>query len=227
MKIKQTLAWLLAVAAVLSCAAGCGKKPPQMQYEVPNNQGLLEEGQEKSDFNKELFYRNDKFGNCADPFVMDNTSRDGYYYLYGTEGSLFVYRSKDLMNWERVGNSLDNLEYGKTGGVTEIRRVTWKDIWAPEVIYDPDTELYYMFFSATPQEDTTVKPGKGILEGTPSEMLMVATSQYPDRDFQLVNFYDPKSCGEENLHTFNTKAGLLDENGEYIKLVFKNGVFQE
>jgi len=216
MKIKQKLAWLLAVTAVLSCAAGCGKKPAQIQYEVPNNQGLLEEGQEKSEYNKELFYRNDKFGNCADPFIMDNTSRDGYYYLYGTEGSLFVYRSMDLMNWERVGNSLDNLEYGKTGGVTETRRVTWKDIWAPEVIYDPDTNLYYMFFSATPQEDTSVKPGKGIREGSPNEITLVAVSQRPDRDFQLVNFKDPASCGEENLHTYNTNANLKDANGEYV-----------
>lgn len=217
MKIKQFVAWLLLLAAVISCIslAGCSKET-QTQYEVPNYQGLLKDGQEKSDYNKSLFYRNDRFGNCADPFVMDNTARDGYYYLYGTEGCLFIYRSKDMMNWERVGNALDILEYERPGVLSEVRRVLWKDIWAPEVIYDPDTELYYMFFSATPQEENNVTIGKGVLAGHATEMPFVAVSKRPDRDFQLVNFMNEASCGKENLHNYNTKAGLKDKNGEYI-----------
>lgn len=217
MKMKRFLSWALVLVTAFSCIslAGCSQET-QTQYEIPNYQGLLKEGQEKSDFNKNLFYRNDKFGNCADPFVMDNTQRDGYYYLYGTEGSLYVYRSKDMMSWERVGNALDNLDYARPGVVSEVRRVTWKDIWAPEVVFDPDTNLYYMFFSATPNEDTNVTVGKGVLEGHPKELMLVAVSERPDRDFQLVNFMDPASCGEENLHTYNTTVGLKDENGEYI-----------
>jgi GH43 family beta-xylosidase len=198
MKIIRSFAALLAVLMVVSCVllAGC-QAYVQTQYEVPNYQGQLKDGQTKSDFNQELFYRNDKKAGCPDPFVLDNTSRDGYYYLYGTEGSLYCYRSKDLMDWERVGNALDNMDYASPGVMSEIRLATWKDIWAPEVVYDPDEQLYYMFFSATPKADEEVKTGNG------SYLMMVAVSRYPDRDFQLVNFEDAASCGAENVHSYD------------------------
>lgn len=218
MKMKQILSWILALITVFSCVslAGC-KQETQMQYEIPHYQGQLQEGQKKSDYNKELFYRNDhKIKDNPDPFILDNTSRDGWYYLYGTNGSLFTFRSKNLMDWEPVGNTLDNLDYAEPSGLSEVRRATWEQIWAPEVIYDPDDQLYYMFFSATPKEDESVTVGQGVLDGKIQELMMVAVSKYPDRDFQLVNFKDPESCGEENLHTFNTTPGLKDENGEYI-----------
>ena len=218
MKIKKLCTYVLALATIVSCLAltGCNQQEAQKQYEVPNYQGLLKEGQTKSDYNKNLFYRNDKFGDNPDPFVLDNRERDGYFYLYGTEGSLFVYRSKDLMNWERIGNALDNLDYEAPGVLSEVRRVTWDAIWAPEVVYDSDDQLYYIFFSASPKVDENVKGGQGVYGGTPTEQLFVATSKYPDRDFQLVNFQDPSSCGEENVHVFNTTPGLKDDNGEYI-----------
>lgn len=132
MKIIRSFATLLAALMVVSCVllAGC-QAYVQTQYEVPNYQGQLKDGQTKSDFNQELFYRNDKKAGCPDPFVLDNTSRDGYYYLYGTEGSLYCYRSRDLMDWERVGNALDNMDYASPGVMSEIRLATWKDIWAP------------------------------------------------------------------------------------------------
>lgn len=219
MKMKQAVSWLLALTTAFSCVslAGCSQTAEkQTQYEVASYQGQVKEGQTQSDYNKNLFYRNDRFGNCADPFVMDNTAQDGYYYLYGTESSLYIYRSKDMMNWERVGNALANLDYEKPGVISETRRTTWKDIWAPEVIYDPDTQLYYLFFSATPDPDTSVEEGKGVRPGSPNELMMVAVSNRPDRDFKLVNFMDPESCGEENLHSFNTTTGLKDDAGEYI-----------
>ena len=89
--------------------------------------------------------------------MLDNTAVDGWYYLYGTEGSLYCYRSKDLMDWERVGNALDNMGWSSPGKMSEVRRATWKDIWAPEVVYDPDEEIYYMFFSATPEADENIE----------------------------------------------------------------------
>ena len=146
MKSKQFVAWLLLLAAVISCVslAGCSQNT-QKQYEVPNYQGLLKDGQEKSDYNKNLFYRNDKKTDGADPFVLDNTQVDGYYYMYGTEGSLFCYRSKNLMDWEPVGNTLDNLKYTEDGQESEFRRVTYDQVWAPEVVYDAREEKYYLF----------------------------------------------------------------------------------
>ncbi|MBR5570037.1 MAG: family 43 glycosylhydrolase [Oscillospiraceae bacterium] len=202
--IKKVLSLALVLVILGTILAACSEeKSSQVQYEVPNYQGQLEEGQTKSDYNKELFYRNDKKTSGADPFILDNTQVDGYYYQYVTSGSLFCYRSKNLMDWEPVGNTLDNLEYADDGSQTEFRRVTDSQMWAPEVVYDSDTETYYMFFSATSAEDTTVKVAGQVEEGHPYEMTFVATSQYPDRDFQLVNFKDAASCGQENLHTYN------------------------
>lgn len=168
MKMIRGSALFLAVLMVYSCAVltGCRSEQTQTQYEVPNYQGQLAEGQTKSDYNKALFYRNDKKADCPDPFVLDNTAVDGWYYLYGTEGSLYCYRSRDLMDWERVGNALDNMGWSSPGKMSEVRQATWKDIWAPEVIYDPDEGLYYLFFSATPNEED-IEPGNGVMSILP------------------------------------------------------------
>ncbi len=200
MKRKQLAILLVTVGMLLTGCVG------ETQYEVASYQGQLKEGQKQSDYNKELFYRNEKKTSGADPFVLDNTERDGYYYQYVTEGSLFCFRSKDMMEWEPVGNTLDNLDYEEDGSMTEYRRVINDHIWAPEVVYDEDTELYYMFFSASPIKDDTVVPGvNGVEPGTQTEMIFVATSKYPHKKFQLVNFKDAASCGEENLHTYDEK----------------------
>ena len=216
MKKIRMVVLLLTTILLLSCMliTGCIS---QVQYEVPNYQGLPEDGQSKAEFNQELFYRNDhKIDDSPDPFVLDNTARDGYYYLYGTKGDLFCSRSKDLMNWESVGNALDIQDY-VNGQPSEIRRTIWKDIWAPEVVYDPDDGKYYMFFSATPEEDANVTAGNGVMQGTYWEIIMVAVSDYPDRGFVPVNFKDAASCGEENLHDFNTTAGIKDPTtDEYL-----------
>ena len=215
---------LLVVCVLL---VGCGR---ETQYEVSNYQGELAEGETKSDYNKELFYRNDKQTGLADPFVLDNTTIDGYYYMYGTEGSLFCYRSKDLMDWEPVGNALDNYFYNEDGSLSEELKSTWQDIWAPEVVYDSATEVYYMFFSATPAKDTSVVAGNGVEEGTPTRQLMVATSKYPYKGFTIVDFKDPASCGKENIHTYSERKYphyfakyLMLEPSEYIAFSKANG----
>lgn len=216
MKLQKTIACAAVLATLLGLVSGCTEEKVQTQYEVSSYQGQLEEGQTKSDYNKGLFYRNDhKIKEASDPFVLDNTARDGYYYLYGTLGSVITYRSRDLMEWEPVGNALDNLDYAAPGKLSEVRRATWSKIWAPEVIYDADQERYYMFLSITPQEDN-VAVGKGVKGGQADEVPIVAVSEYPDRGFQVVNFQDPASCGEGNVHTLNTKPGISDGNGGYL-----------
>lgn len=217
---KRQTAFMLMLALLLALLAGCGGDETgpaagEVQYEVACYQGLPAEGQTKSEYNRNLFYRNDKKASGADPFVLDNTARDGYYYMYVTEGSLFCYRSRDLMSWEPVGNALDNMEYSAPGKLSETRRATWKDIWAPEIVYDAEENRYFLFFSATPQE-ANLKAGKGIKAGEGYELMMVAVSEHPDRGFQVVNFKDPASCGAENVHTYNDIAGTTDINGNVI-----------
>lgn len=227
--IKRGVTLFLLLSMLCGVLAACTEET-QVQYGVPNYQGQLQEGQTKSDFNHELFYRNDKQTGLADPFVLDNTKIDGYYYIYGTEGSLFCYRSKNLMDWEPVGNALDNYFFNEDGTRSEVLNATWQDIWAPEVVYDADEQMYYMFFSATPVEDTTVKPGNGVESGTPTRQLMVAKSQYPYKNFEVVNFKDAASCGEENLHSYSeaqfphyfAKYLMLDPS-EYIPFSKANG----
>lgn len=193
--MKKTLILLAAACLLLAGCVG------ETEYEVANYQGELAEGQETSDYNKELFYRNEKKTSGADPFVLDNTEVDGYYYMYVTSGMNFCYRSDNLMDWEPMSNALDNWEYDEEGSIVEELKVHWTDIWAPEVVYDAETELYYMFFSATPQADNSVK---GVVEGNAKCQPMVAVSKYAYKDFQLVNFKDAESCGKENLHTYST-----------------------
>lgn len=201
MKKRKNLCKLVAcvtlAAAVLSGCSGT-----ETHYAIANYQGQAKEGDIVADYNKELFYRNDKKVSGADPFVLDNTARDGYYYAYVTQGSCFVSRSKNMMDWESVGNALNNYLYEDDGSVSEIRKATMTDIWAPEVVYDAETRLYYLFFSATPEADGSVKAGEGtgVEEGTPKYQLMVAVSDHPDGDFELVNFSDADSCGAENVH---------------------------
>ena len=227
--IKRGLS-LAMLLAILCTLVACGGEAQQARYEVANYQGQLQEGQTRSEFNQELFYRNDKQTDLADPFVLDNTDVDGYYYMYGTEGSLFCYRSQDLMDWEPVGNALDNYFFNEDGTRSEELNATWQDIWAPEVVYDAEEQLYYMFFSATPVEDTKVVAGNGVEAGTPTRQLMVATSQYPYKNFRLVNFKDAASCGAENLHTYSeeqfphyfAKFLMLDPS-EYIPFSKANG----
>lgn len=217
MKKNKWAVVLVCVLLVLTAALSACKVT---QYEIANYQGELEDGQSSSEYNKELFYRNDKKAHGADPFVLDNTERDGYYYMYTTNGSFSTYRSKDLTDWEIVGNALDNLHYDANGNPSEARRVTWTALWAPEVVYDAEANngegLYYLFFSATPQKDTSVTPGGGVLNCTPTYLPYVAVSKYPYKGFKLVNFKDANSCGEENLHTYNETAGKRGSDGEYL-----------
>ena len=71
MKNTKIIALLLIMSLLLSCAlllTGCKS---ELQYEVPNYQGLLKDGQTKSDFNQELFYRNDhKIDDSPDPLFL-------------------------------------------------------------------------------------------------------------------------------------------------------------
>ena len=219
---------LMLLVAACMLFAGCAR---ETEYEVANYQGELAKGQDTSDYNKELFYRNDKKTSGADPFVLDNTEVDGYYYMYVTSGMNFCYRSANLMDWEPVGNALGNWEYDDEGKIAEELKVSWKDVWASEVVYDEETENYYMFFSATPQADSKAT---GVKEGNAERQLLVAVSKFAYKDFQIVNFKDAKSCGEGNLHMYDESQYphyyakyLMFEPGMHTAFAAANGGAKE
>ena len=99
-------------------------------------------------FNPQLFYRNDMPLIAADPTVLyiedeEDTENYGWFYLYPTSTDLgtfgiSAYRSRDLVNWERVGT------------VYDPEKDSWANsaIWAPDCVYDKQTDKYYLFFSA-------------------------------------------------------------------------------
>lgn len=152
----------------------------------------------------DLFFRNDNLTDFPDPFVLDNTARDGYYYIYGTWGAFRCFRSKNLMDWELCGEVLqqyreNNRIWDSVNGKYSYQ-LLGSDLWAPEVVYDDETKLYYMFFSASPD-----RKGEAV-KGAATEQLMVATSTSPTGPFTPVNFKNAQSCGVGNLHTYNTST---------------------
>ena len=202
-KKRTVLAVCMAALLGLTAFAGCASEEYALSYYHGENKD--ESGD--SVYNEQLFYSNTLQQGYPDPFVLDDTARSGYYYLYGTSGSFSIMRSKDLAVWEDVGPTLVPPVDG------EIPRLLHADMWAPEVIYDDETELYYLFFSATAEEDTTYTEGSGIVSGVSYCNLYVATSDSAEGPFEMVNFMDAASCGESALHDYNTTAGIvLDEN---------------
>lgn len=205
----------------------CGKSDPNFTPITADNTVSFYQGDKTAErgqlvYNKDLFYVNERIeGAGADPFVFDNTANDGCYYLYSTYGYCNVSRSRDLVNWENLGPTLDTWKLDRTN--LEYRTVN-HDIWAPEVIYDSETNLYYMFFSASPDVDVDITAGKGVKgasnpgDDNPSHTkysMFVATSDSPAGPFKLVDFTDADSClGEQNLHTYNTEAGIVAGDGD-------------
>ena len=149
--MKKLKALICTATALVLCAglfAGCaGGK----EYELSSYRG--EQTDEKGEivYNKSLFYNNSVHQGGADPQVLDDTARSGYYYLFTTAGSFHTMRSKNLTEWENVGPTFYQRQH--QDNPEEVRKATASCMWAPEVIYDKETELYYMFFSATPESD--------------------------------------------------------------------------
>lgn len=131
----QQLAWHSLVFAILavfvamsvSCRNNRQEEPPVEEEEGP-------------------FYTNPVIANnCPDPSIIDNRARDGYFYVYstrnGTNGTptvvyLPVYRSKDLINWESLGNAF--------GGLNRPEWVSESSLWAPDINYiNGKYVLYY------------------------------------------------------------------------------------
>lgn len=162
MKLKKLLICIAAAALTAVLLAGCAGEPalsaltyydqlPQTEEEQAAADAAAEAGTYGGqEYNKELFYRNDLDLLGADPFVLyiddEDSTEYGYYYLYATcdydlaVQGLGAWRSKDLENWERVGGMIFD-PY-----ITD----TWANVYlfAPEVIYDEEEDLYFLFSSA-------------------------------------------------------------------------------
>ena len=198
LKAFASLGLAVAMGATIGLSAcGNGGKP------LPNYQGEDKDANGNTVYNTSLFYNNALKQGYPDPQVLDDTERSGYYYLYGTS-DFQVMRSKNLAVWEPVRIVLDRAQ------TEEVKNCLSSNNWAPEVIYDDDTKLYYMYFSASPDagrdSSDTSKKGVATFMQDKSFQMYVATSSSPTGPFKVVNFKDETSCGAGNIHTYNTTA---------------------
>ena len=92
MKLKKIFLFPL-----IGILAACGTKTSGSDIDFYSGDKLDKNG--LMAFNYDLFYRNDAKIGGPDPFIFDNTERDGYYYMLSTIGLYYMGRSKDCMNW--------------------------------------------------------------------------------------------------------------------------------
>ena len=78
---------------------------------------------------------------APDPSVIRAT--DGTFYLYATGGHYSIYKSDDMVNWQKVAEVFNEETYPK-----EIRNDRKATLWAPEIrfIKDKYVIFYTMWF---------------------------------------------------------------------------------
>lgn len=199
MKKRIVSVGLAVLAAVTLLAAGCGegKNYIKMSY---YDEASYADGEDYSTINENLFYRNERKVDVADPCVVyvddENDADYGTYYLYGTTGNtgFFCWKSDDLVNWEGVDYALLYRDLTTPEG-----KAVSIDSWAPEVIYDGDADKWYMFFSSTPKDSSN------------SYIPYIAEGDSPAGPFTLVDHIDSYTATDgtplkdiENIETNNS-----------------------
>ncbi len=158
--MKKPFAWIagtvlvtsLLIGATAGCGSGAGNVPLEYHYyhSEKDESGALRE----YDYNHERVYENDLQTLGADPSAIYVTEGEeaGYYYMYNTSDPIgatgyLAYRSKNLNDWECMGVAYNPTMYIEKD-VTYTAFAT-SMYWAPEVIYDAQLGLYFMFYNAS------------------------------------------------------------------------------
>lgn len=135
------------------------------------------------DYNKNLYYLNELKFQIADPSVIwvpegqmngAHDEDEGYFYAYGTSDmanchGIQCWRSKDLTNWEFKSNAF----------VPDFNK-TWafNNYWAPEVMFDEESQHYLMFYNADYTEKD-VWTSEWYLKGDQYKQMSVVWSETP------------------------------------------------
>ena len=75
---------------------------------------------------------------APDPSVI--RVADGSFYLYATGGNYSIYKSDDMVNWQKVGEVFNEETFPK-----EVRNDRKATLWAPEIRYIKDK--YVIFYT--------------------------------------------------------------------------------
>lgn len=212
--MKKKLLAFGALALSLCTLAGCGGGNVEA-FRLAHYDGTGENGAMDSAY----FYRNDFTLIGGDSQIIyvgeeQDETYGGWYYMYNSmcdgvllenfggddphRSAISCFRSKDLSDWERVG-AVDN------GYSVRFETYEWPvdSCWAPEVIYNPYDQKYYMYFSA----EANANPSGAVEYDTGSDLrydrffLAICVSETPVGPFKLLtsaNYYgDPDA---ENLN---------------------------
>ena len=174
------------------------------------------------EIDKTLFYKNDFSISCADPGCLYVSEKDdpingGWFYMYSTghcdskDGDCAYtafpcYRSRDLGEWEKAGAA--------NGHALKVKASDWaeKFFWAPEVIRDPESGKYYMYFSAGAKKgDATSEYTSETEDMWACLYLGIAVSDSPVGPFTMaegVNLDGDEISGKNPPFNFEKKLGL-------------------
>lgn len=119
-------------------------------------------------------------------------------------------RSKDLNNWELCG-AVDN------GMSLKLEPDSWiyTFIWAPEVIYDPISQKYFMYFNAGTARDTKHFYFSVAISDTPVGPFELVTSENYYGDVNAKNPNGEVLTHKEPTINFERWYGLPDDSAEY------------
>ena len=163
-KIKLLIGGL-ACAMSLSLLASCDQKKENSKLEYVNYKNM---DTSPTNYNGDLFYRNDLLTLAPDPSVISADDGFGHkvYYMYATSPEIActgvqVWKSYNLNTWNCIGVAFEPEEN------------SWmhRDIWAPEVL--PYQGKYYMCFSGRDNNDSYNRLS-----------LNLAISDYPEGPFK-------------------------------------------
>ena len=139
---------LFSIFAMLLIIPSCKvvTEDPEKEYEPINLTSSKYEHVSEEDFNRDLFYMNTLEFEVADPTVIyaEHGEGAGYFYAFGTSDlidchGVQCWRSSDLANWEYTGVALQPDPTNTWG---------FNNYWAPEIIYDDEYGLYFLFYNA-------------------------------------------------------------------------------
>ena len=164
--------------------------------------------------------------NCrgADPFIFFDP-KSQLYYIYATDDreddkghTFIIYKTSDLTHLEYVGYALD-INYKRWGK-------NW--FWAPIVLFNPNNDLYYLFYSARVQDDLLEKyfGDSHFEEGC---KIGVATSKSPEGPFRNISNepidYNPYDTHYLDLNSVNTNPNHPDISFEEAFDKCKRGTY--